>query len=172
MRDELVERLHKDYPDLCKKADDGDFGVGDGWFNIIDTLCSLMSSKVDRIRRELERLKIKDQALTHYTEHQLHEALEELPVIKQVKEKFGALRFYVDGVTDEHRAYIDFAESLSMRTCEECGAPGTPRNAGWTKTLCDKHHREREAGEDIPRPYIRYHGLFNTRLSDETPDEN
>ena len=70
-------------------------------------------------------------------------ALEKLPIIVQVKEKYGGLRFYIEGGTVEMANYIDFAEALSLHVCEECGAPGDTRNNSWVKTLCERHHRER-----------------------------
>lgn len=65
--------------------------------------------------------------------------------IFQVKEKFGALRFYVDGGDPDLCHRISLAEEQSQYTCEVCGAPGVLRNGGWLKTLCEKHHLEREA---------------------------
>ncbi len=47
-----------------------------------------------------------------------------LPTPAQIKEKFGSLRFYLDGATDEMEAAIGDAERESARTCERCGAPG------------------------------------------------
>ena len=58
-------------------------------------------------------------------------------VATQVKEKWGGLRFYVDGATDADHAAIDAAERESYVTCEECGEAGRERNDGWIKTLCD-----------------------------------
>jgi len=59
----------------------------------------------------------------------------------QVKEKFGGLRFYTDGVDsdsfDEIQKLIDEAEMQSYKTCERCGEPGEPKGGGWISTLCD-----------------------------------
>ncbi len=66
-------------------------------------------------------------------------------VVEQVKEKFGGLRVYVSGCTDEQYALIDAAESRSFRTCEQCGAPGVRRSGGWIRTLCDEHANDRPA---------------------------
>jgi hypothetical protein len=57
--------------------------------------------------------------------------------VAQVKEKFGGLRFYVGAATDEVHDAINEAEAKSFETCEQCGAPGKPRDGGWIKTLCD-----------------------------------
>ena len=67
----------------------------------------------------------------------------------QVKEKFGGLRFYTNGYTEEVSGMIRMAESMSYRTCEVCGNPGRSNNYGWISTLCDTHRLER--GEDLPQ---------------------
>jgi hypothetical protein len=67
----------------------------------------------------------------------------------QVKEKFGGLRFYTNGYTDEVSGMIRMAESMSYRTCEVCGSPGRSNNYGWISTLCDTHRLER--GEELPQ---------------------
>jgi len=62
----------------------------------------------------------------------------------QVKEKYGTLRFYMIGATDEMFDLIDQAEEDSCKICEECGEPGEERPGGWIKTLCDKCWSEQE----------------------------
>ena len=62
--------------------------------------------------------------------------------IRQIKEKFGGLRFYVGvgGSVDLHNA-IDAAERQSYKVCEYCGEDGSPRwDLSWVKTLCDTHY--------------------------------
>ena len=44
--------------------------------------------------------------------------------------------------------YIDDAEDLSCKTCEDCGQPGKSRQGGWIKTLCDEHSNERSSLEE------------------------
>lgn len=62
--------------------------------------------------------------------------------ILQVKEKFGGLRFYTAGLTEEQNKIVSKYESLSYKTCEECGEPGKTNNSGWITTLCDKHFKD------------------------------
>ncbi len=59
-------------------------------------------------------------------------------VATQVKEKFGALRFYIDSGNSRIYDLIMLAERLSETTCEDCGAYGKTRGGGWIRTLCDK----------------------------------
>lgn len=64
--------------------------------------------------------------------------------VAQVKEKFGGLRFYLDGLegttpaqAEAVRARIAEAEVTASRTCEWCGEPGGLRTPqGWALTLC------------------------------------
>ena len=63
----------------------------------------------------------------------------------QVKEKFGALRFYINTGSDEIFKRIRNAEDLSYETCETCGEKGELKLVGWYKTLCNKHHEERKS---------------------------
>lgn len=69
---------------------------------------------------------------------------DEIPqvVAVQVKEKFGALRFYYDGGDEYIAGLAAMAESMSEVTCEECGSRGKIRTGGWVRTLCDKHAEE------------------------------
>jgi hypothetical protein len=68
-----------------------------------------------------------------------------LRTVAQIKEKFGGLRFYYDGGDDVINGMVRMAEAWAGHTCEECGAPGTSRDGGWIKTLCDTHHNLRES---------------------------
>lgn len=76
----------------------------------------------------------------------LYAALPKGAHVAQVKEKFGGLRFYTDHAGKAYyHDYVNPAMTESLRTCEECGEPGTtkPRAGGfWVKTLCDRHHQE------------------------------
>jgi len=73
----------------------------------------------------------------------LTEAIEKVPTkskefeIVQVKEKFGGLRYYVEGGGEGVYELIDEAEKLAWHTCEKCGEPGKlDSRYGWYLTLC------------------------------------
>jgi hypothetical protein len=73
------------------------FAHGDSWFVLIDTLCQALQCETD-------------------------EGGAPQIVAKQVKSKFGGLRFYVnDKTSNAQRARIRLVESLSTRTCQVCG---------------------------------------------------
>lgn len=159
MRRDLDEKLCATYPEIFRDrhkpmmetAMCWGFACGDGWYPLIDTLCALLMSDVRMIRRDVERTRkqlakpeLSEWEQKYYTperlaqlEKRLKEAEEELPVAAQVKEKFGALRFYVDRGNDTHRAYITFAETMSATICEECGATkDVYQTHGWVHTVC------------------------------------
>jgi hypothetical protein len=73
------------------------FWCGDGWYDIIFQLCERLEPLVANL----------DDAAQFQ--------------VVQVKEKFGGLRFYVEGSSDEIEAVIESACELSRRTCEVCG---------------------------------------------------
>ena len=64
--------------------------------------------------------------------------------VTQVKEKFGGLRFYINGGSDEIYDKITKAEKLSHETCELCGKKGELRTKiRWFTTLCDEHYEQK-----------------------------
>ena len=109
------------------------FDVGDGWYDLIDALCIVIQNHVDnQLRRQAHDLKagrISAEDIVPEEDVQV--------VAAQVKEKFGGLRFYVNGCDETVRGMIGMAESMSFRICESCGNPGKPAGHGWISTLCD-----------------------------------
>jgi len=69
--------------------------------------------------------------------------------ISQIKEKFGGLRFYVDGAPREVFDIIDKYEALSEKTCESCGGPGKQTDDGWIVTLCEKCDEKRRKAREL-----------------------
>lgn len=160
MRKELDEALCAKYPEIFRDrhkpmtetAMCWGFACGDGWYSLINTLCGLIMADVRMLRRDVAHTRkqlarhaeLSEWEQNHYTperleqlEQQLKDAEAELPVASQVKEKFGGLRFYVDGGTKKHYAYISFAEAMSYTICEECGATqNVHQTTGWVRTIC------------------------------------
>ena len=160
MKRELDEALCAKYPlifkdrnaDMRTTAMCWGLDCGDGWYNIIDTLCGLLTSDYRNAKSQYEYIKdlvdqprwegskdIITQEKIDDAKVRMDEEAVKVPVAVQVKEKFGGLRFYVQAATDKHYQYITFAESMSYRTCESCGAPGKTYTNGWHTTLCDIH---------------------------------
>lgn len=124
MRKELDDLLCQRYPEIFRDRH-GDkretcmcWGFpGDGWFDLINTLC-----------------------------YQIAEAVKagDMPPVfaSQVKEKFGTLRFYYYGGNDETERLTDLAETKSETTCEVCGQPGTLLRDGCWRVRCDSCEAE------------------------------
>ena len=112
----LQQALFTKYPILYSNVDQPrslmNFGleVGDGWYELINDL----SAKLEAFNANIHA--------------------------SQVKEKWGGLRFYIDGAPEaifkEVYAAIDKAEKLSYKICELCGKPGKPNKSGWIMTRC------------------------------------
>lgn len=115
MRQDLDQLLCDRYPLIF---DGRGCACGDGWFFLLETLAETLQRSV-----------------THCTPP--HPQV----IATQVKEKFGGLRFYVDGADDYQRGMIDLAEELSTSICEKCGAPGRLLLDAheWAVTRCPAH---------------------------------
>jgi hypothetical protein len=173
MRKELDEALCARYPlifrdrnaSMTETAMCWGICTGDGWYNIIDVLCGKLCSDYYAAKSRYEFIEgragekmyggsgdIITQGEIDLRKAKMEEEAAKVPVASQVKEKFGGLRFYVNGATEEHWHYISFAESMSYHTCEDCGAPGKRYTDGWHKVLCDIHAamegREEQPADD------------------------
>jgi len=125
MSPDLQKQLLDKYPKLYNQQHFWGFECGDGWYNLIDHLSS---------------------AITTYT-NPVSDFNVFNVVVSQVKEKFGALRFYADNTDRVVDGMIWLAEHMSAHTCEVCGNRGETRNGSWLVTLCDLHHYERTTKE-------------------------
>lgn len=147
MREELDKTLVEKYPKIfadrykpmTETAMCWGFECSDGWFNIINQLCSNIQSHIDWKNSQRELL-LKDNPYKRTIPDEVVQV-----VATQVKEKFGTLRFYYDGGDDKIDGMVRMAESMSAVTCETCGAPGSTRGGGWIRTLCDHHEAEHQA---------------------------
>jgi len=107
MKQELQDKLFKKYPKIFVQKDlpmtqtcmCWGIDCGDGWYWLIDRLCAAIQGYVDGKNGEVAQVEA-----------------------AQVKEKFGTLRFYVDGADENIRRWIQYTEYLSAHICEECGA--------------------------------------------------
>jgi hypothetical protein len=131
MKEQLDEQLVKRYPkifrdrhgDIAQTCMVWGFECGDGWFNIINQLCSCIQNRIDW----------SEKAGSSYVIEQV--------VATQVKEKFGGLRFYYNGGDNVIDGMVGIAEAMSTVTCEQCGCPGKifQKKSGWITTLCERH---------------------------------
>ena len=118
----------------------GGFAVGEGWWPILEKLCSNIQSHIDWKNKQSE-------VVPQVT-------------VAQIKEKFGGLRFYYDGGDDTINGMVRMAEAWADASCEECGLPGKRRDGGWIKTLCDRHDLERQLKrKQSEEEYAKQNGL-------------
>ena len=124
MNEKLTKKLYDDFPkifyynrgytrDVMLPMAFG-FECGDGWYGIINHCCKMIQYDVDKNKK------------TQVT-------------ASQVKEKFGGLRFYIDGASEKSYDITDFFESLSYIICEECGSSNATTESsstGWIRTRC------------------------------------
>ena len=91
--------------------------VGKGWKQLLWELCT-------KLQRELDK--------------RGNESLKMNFAVHQVKEKYGTLRFYVNGYTNKIMdALINNAEDMSFITCEVCGNLGKLSSKGnWRAVRC------------------------------------
>ena len=134
MREDLDKLLCEKYPKIFADRNEPAsvtamcWGFpGDGWFNIIDTLCGAIQDHIDNV---------------YYYKDGVETRCKQVIAV-QVKEKFGALRFYYRDGDEAIAGMVELAEYMSARTCEECGLPGKIRDGGWIRTLCDAHRTDK-----------------------------
>lgn len=151
----------------------GGFAIGEGWYQIIDSLMSNIDHYTKHRRncraRDLRKLRAKNKGMEAMIEFMvgkkgrepsdwdieraedvMENGVDVTPKldwinVAQIKEKFGGLRFYYDGGDDEISGMVRMAESWANHTCEECGNKGSHRSGGWIRTLCDVHEAEYQA---------------------------
>jgi len=140
IKEEFDKRMCETYPDIFRERNlpmsetcmCWGFDIGPGWYDIIEIACKQIKFISDQTGVEI--------------------------VAKQIKEKFGTLRFYIGvywpkdskisneeiGITEDIiDTIINNAEMMSANTCEECGEPGSLRVNGWLVTLCEKCYDKR-----------------------------
>ena len=140
MKQELEDKLYKQYPWL-RPIDGFGMDIGDGWYNIIDTLAGYIDMAIKFENDCVEKYK-RDQLLgkTGNWTWKPRDHLYEFPTVHQIKNKMGGLRFYATtpaGTRYEFNGATHFAESISFTICEECGNKGHERDNAFIQTLCD-----------------------------------
>ncbi len=144
MRAELNSNLVSAYPELL--GANIEVGVGDGWYNIVDCALALLqhhcTQQTDAYERALVTSKSNERPLHKHECQALAAGPGKQPKAAQIKEKFGGLRLYVDGVDTYGAGVIAMAEQLSVLTCDQCGAPGERHGGAWIRTRCKKHKKD------------------------------
>lgn len=98
---------------------------GDGWYDLIDTLCCQLQSEVDQNPKQVQI------------------------IAKQVKQKYGTLRFDVGWASERIAGMVQMVEAISGRICEECGNKATVRTRGYVRNLCEPCHAESKKPKEL-----------------------
>lgn len=132
MNEKLSKKLLDDFPKLFRNRLESSmqygFVCGDGWFDLIYKL----SRDIEAVARE--------GGLKPDSAH--------WPLCRQVKEKFGSLRFVVFAVEENFEIYERISElrvaalNQSLQICEYCGQPGELVTEGCISTLCPEHAKQ------------------------------
>jgi len=129
MTPELEEEIIKKYPKIFHQEDEisGEvhitcsyFQCGDGWYTLIDMICKHIQYYVDSMIGGL------DEEERKYFQ----------VVVREIKEKYGSLRFSVDGGDEYIAGMITMVEAMSGKICEECGNKSEIKTKGWIQNLC------------------------------------
>jgi hypothetical protein len=146
MKKNMQEKLFKKYPQIFRQKDLSAqetamcWGItcGDGWFDLIDDLCSEIQNRVNNVNSNRKySIKSSSPSLIPI------KTIEFICEATQVKEKFGSLRFYTQGGDDYINGMISLAESLSRKICSQCGnKKNIQQRRGWQHTLCKKCKNE------------------------------
>jgi len=178
MNDQLDNKLCERYPKIFVNRDKSPqescmhwgFEIGDGWYDIIDDLCTALtytfttSIEVDEV--DGKRLGIEPTTWSGKVQYFFKVEPPQI-IADQVKEKFGILRFYyhlvfdtnnqelvksgkypeLEEINKRYRDFVDgiihFAETMSSVTCEATGKRGRMHvRGGWFKVLNDEVAKE------------------------------
>jgi hypothetical protein len=129
MNYDKVHALKQKFPQMFANVPAGYISCNDGWYAIIDCLCSTMQGHIDSHQRTHDWIVSRGEESS--------DSLVAPVYIQQIKEKFGTMRFYFIGGDDYIAGAVHLAECLSSLICEDCGAPGKTRAGSWIRTLCD-----------------------------------
>jgi uncharacterized Zn finger protein (UPF0148 family) len=97
----------------------------------------------------------------------------------QVKEKYGQMRLYHSGASEEVNDILDKYEFLSEQVCSECGKPAIAMTSGWICPYCVEHIKKyTERGEivdpiEVQTSYIkkRYYNGEHTETTIDCSNE-
>lgn len=134
MNKELETALFDQYPALFRDREKSlmrwGMTCGDGWYPLVDLLCA--------------------QLVKQSTDLQA----------KQVKEKFGELRFYLQHTNKDNQEFVfgltTMASLLSITICDKCGLKGNRHNDLYVCTRCEKHLPSNQQKQQWPVPDLPF----------------
>jgi len=96
-----------------------------------------------------------------------HNFLNEMRII-QLKEKYGEIRCYVNGVPKEVETIIENYSFISSQVCCHCGKPATKLSRGWICPYCNECLKDTENVDYFEFNPIRMYTYFKKGQSRES----
>jgi hypothetical protein len=115
MTEDLLSVMRARFPQLFASENLREIACFSGWLDLLDNLC-----------RELENYLAQNPSVPSIS-------------VRQVKEKFGGLRFYISGGDAWCHATIAVAQHRSLGICEICGQSGCLIGEKWVSVRCSDH---------------------------------
>lgn len=115
MTEDLLPILRDRYPKLFSSEHLREIACFPGWLNLLDDLCLRLQTYLDT-----------------------NPGIPQV-VVRQVKEKFGGLRFYISGGDEFCQRIVDAAAEASLTLCEICGRLGVLVGERWVCVRCPQH---------------------------------
>lgn len=117
MAEHWEEALAREFPFMTRVEID----CGDGWYHLLRELCREIAAVYEAAGSPVD---IK---------------------VKQVKEKYGMLRFYYCPQIPQIDEIVDRYEEQSSCVCDVCGRPGCLHtDLRWHQTLCEEHYEQKK----------------------------
>lgn len=115
MIDDLFPILRDRHPEFFSSAPLREVACLPGWLDLLDELCGALKTYL-KAHPEVPQIRV-----------------------RQVKEKFGSLRFYYSGGDTACRDLVASAEERSRSICDVCGQAGTLGGEHWLSVRCLDH---------------------------------
>jgi hypothetical protein len=147
------------------------FECGDGWYVILDTLFANIAWHLENENRNRDNEFQYQWMWTlqaylrrkHYRKPKLKALSEwiydnaprkkQAPLtltVTQIKEKFGGLCFYYFGGDKVIEGMVDYAQSISYKTCEFCGTTNNVgATKGWISIICKDCYDKNERAQNL-----------------------
>lgn len=149
MDQELQNNLYNKYPEFFSNKDKDiksscmawGCECGNGWYEILSSLCWMIKQHEDNKRWQKEWEDKKNQEIKDSMGFSIEGTTQEYFPVKfdQIKEKYGGLRIYFSGGDDYVEGLVSMAEAISYKICEICGNKGEANKNGWISVRCETH---------------------------------
>jgi len=135
--------------------------VPNAWIPVIDNLCGAIQSYINTYRRSKPNpayVEGSEWVADDITTHKYVSIAPNQVTCTQMKEKFGGLRFYINGGDDYVEGMIHMAEYMCENMCQYCGTKENLGITGGWITICCKEC-SKESSNWKPKSIINENNL-------------